>query len=109
MNEQLFLRYQDNFTNLIRERYLLDNKTHNFDDYDIEDFKFEDLDFYYEDGRPCKIVKYKWDGEGKWSYISDITIRFADGEVMEHVSGYYLFLTEESLKKYGWYFKEDDY
>lgn len=61
MNEQLFLRYQDNFTNLIRERYLLDNKTHNFDDCDIEDFKFEDLDFYYEDGRPCKIVKYEWD------------------------------------------------
>jgi hypothetical protein len=28
---------------------------------------------------------------------------------MEHVSGYYLFLTEESLEKYGWYFKEDDY
>ena len=109
MNEQLFLRYQDNFTNLIRERYLLDNKTHNFDDYDIEDFKFEDLDFYYEDGRPCKIVKYEWDGEGKWSYINDITIRFADGEVMEHVSGYYLYLTEESLEKYGWYFKEDDY
>lgn len=67
------------------------------------------LDFYYEDSRPCKIVKYEWDGEGKWSYISDITIRFADGEVMEHVSGYYLYLTEESLEKYGWYFKEDDY
>lgn len=70
---------------------------------------FEDLDFYYEDGRQCKIIKYEWDGEGKWSYISDITIRFADGEVMEHVSGYYLYLTEESLEKYGWYFKEDDY
>lgn len=25
------------------------------------------------------------------------------------ISGYYLFLTEESLEKYGWYFKEDDY
>lgn len=109
MNEQLFLRYQDNFAKIINERYRLDNKTHNFDDYDIEDFKFEDLDFYYEDGRPCKIVKYEWDGEGKWSYISNITIHFADGEVMEHVSGYYLFLTEESLEKYGWYFKEDDY
>lgn len=71
--------------------------------------EFEDLNFYYEDGRPCKIIKYEWDGEGKWSYISDITIRFADGEVMEHVSGYYLYLTEESLEKYGWYFKEDDY
>lgn len=47
--------------------------------------------------------------EGKWSYISDITIRFVDGEVMDHVSGYYLYLTEESLEKYGWYFKEDDY
>lgn len=109
MNEQLFLRCQDNFTKIINERYRLDDKTYNFDDYDIEDFKFEDLDFYYEDGRPCKIIKYEWDGEGKWSYISDITIRFADGEVMEHVSGYYLYLTEESLEKYGWYFKEDDY
>lgn len=107
MNEQLFLRYH--LDNLIRERYLLDNKTYNFDDYDIEDFKFEDLDFYYEDGRPCKIIKYEWDGEDKWSYINDITIRFADGEVIEHVSGYYLYLTEESLEKYGWYFKEDDY
>ena len=55
MNEQLFLRYH--LDNLIRERYLLDNKTYNFDAYDIEDFKFEDLDFYYEDGRPCKIIK----------------------------------------------------
>lgn len=109
MNEQLLLRYQGNLNNLIRERYLLDNKTYNFDDYDIEDFKFEDLDFYYEDGRPCKIVKYEWDGEGRWSFISNITIRFSDGETMEHVSGYYLFLTEESLEKYGWYFKEDDY
>nr|DAK27971.1 MAG TPA: hypothetical protein [Caudoviricetes sp.] len=35
--------------------------------------------------------------------------RLANGEVMEHVSGYYLYLTEESLEKYGWYFKEDDY
>ena len=109
MNEQLFLRYQGNLNNLIRERYLLDNKTYNFDDYDIEDFKFEDLDFYYEDGRECKIVNYEWGGEGRWSYISNITIRFTDGEIMEHVSGYYLFLTEESLEKYGWYFKEDDY
>lgn len=107
MNEQLFLRYR--FDNLIREKYCLDSKTYNFDDYDIEDFKFEDLDFYYEDGRPCKIIKYEWGGEGKWSYISNITIRFADGEIMEHVSGYYLYLTEESLEKYGWYFKEDDY
>ena len=95
--------------NFFRQKYLLDNKTYNFDDYDIEDFKFEDLDFYYEDGRQCKIIKYEWDGEGKWSYISDITIRFNDDKVMEHVSGYYLFLTEESLEKYGWYFKEDDY
>lgn len=109
MNEQLFLRYQDNFAKIINERYRLDDKMYNFDDYDIEDFKFEDLDFYYEDGRPCKIIKYEWDGEGKWSYISDITIRFNDGEVMEHVSGYYIYLTEESLEKYGWYFKEDDY
>lgn len=109
MNEQLFLRYQSNLNNLIRERYLLDNKTYNFDDYDIEDFKFEDLDFYYEDGRECKIVNYEWDGEGRWSYISNITIRFTDGEIMEHVSRYYLFLTEESLEKYGWYFKENDY
>lgn len=57
MNEQLFLRYR--FDNLIREKYLLDNKTYNFDDYDIEDFKFEDIDFYYEDGRQCKIIKYE--------------------------------------------------
>lgn len=109
MNEQLFLRYQNNINNLIRERYLLDNKMYNFDDYDIEDFEFEDLNFYYEDGRECKIVKYEWDGEGKWSFINDITIRFSNGEEMEHVSGYHLFLTEESLEKYGWYFKEDNY
>lgn len=57
MNEQLFLRYQDNFTNLIRERYLLDNKTHNFDDYDIEDFKFEDLDFYCEEKKIKPFIK----------------------------------------------------
>lgn len=109
MDKQLFLRYRDHFDNLIREKYLLDNKTYDFENYDIEDFEFEKLDLYYEDGRECKIVKYDWDGEGKWSYINNITIRFSNGEIMEHVSGYHLFLTEESLEKYGWYFKEDDY
>lgn len=109
MNEQLFLRYQDNFTKIINERYRLDDKMYNFDDYDIEDFKFEDLDFYYEDGRQCKITEYDWSQDGKWSNIRNITIYCLDGEVMEHVSGYYLYLTKESLEKYGWYFKEDDY
>lgn len=31
------------------------------------------------------------------------------GEIKEDVSGMALYLTEESLEKYGWYFKEDDY
>lgn len=57
MNEQLFLRYR--FDNLIREKYCLDGKMYNFDDYDIDDFEFENLDFYYEDGRQCKITKYE--------------------------------------------------
>lgn len=103
-----------NYDHVIKNKMLPSGKL--ISDYEImtgknisDDFEFEDLDFYYEDGRPCKIIKYEWDGEGKWSYISDITIRFNDGEIMEHVSGYYLFLTEESLEKYGWYFKEDDY
>lgn len=107
MNEQLFLRYH--LDNLIREKYCLDSKTYNFDDYDIEDFKFEDLDFYYEDGRQCKITDYEWSQDGKWSNIKNITIRFADGEVVEHVSPYYLFLAEESLEKCSWYFIDSEY
>lgn len=35
----------------------------------------------------------------------DVIKKYHDLEVC----GYYLFLTEESLEKYGWYFKEDDY
>lgn len=66
MNEQLFLRYQDNFTKIINERYHLDNKIYNFDDYNIEDFKLCNLDFYYKDGRPCKILDYDWAGDGKY-------------------------------------------
>ena len=30
-------------------------------------------------------------------------------KIDEILYGYYLYLTEESLEKYGWYFKEDDY
>lgn len=70
---------------------------------------FEDLDFYYEDGRQCKIIEYDWSQDGKWSNIRNITIYCLDGEVIENVSAYSIYLTEESLEKYGWYFKEDDY
>lgn len=107
MNKQLFLRYH--LDNLIREKYCLDSKMYNFDDYDIDDFKFEDLDFYYEDGRQCKITDYEWSQDGKWSNIKNITIVFEDGGIIENIGTHSLYLTEESLEKYGWYFKEDDY
>ena len=109
MNEQLFLRYQDNFAKIINERYRLDDKMYNFDDYDIEDFKLCNLDLYYKDGRPCKILDYDWVGDGKYTYVNNIVIRFNNGEIKEDVSGMALYLTEEALEKYGWYFKEDDY
>lgn len=109
MNEQLFLRYQDNFTKIINERYRLDDKIYNFDDYNIDDFKLGNLDFYYKDGRPCKILDYSWAGDGKYTYVNNIVIRFDNGEIKEDVSGMSLYLTEKSLEKYGWYFKEDDY
>ena len=82
---------------------------YNFDDYEASDFKFEDLDFYLADGRQCKILKYDWTEDGKWSNITNITVRCSDGEVVEYLTPYSLHLTEESLEKYGWYFKEDDY
>ena len=109
MNEQLLLRYQDNFTAIINERYRLDDKMYNFDDYDIEDFKFEDLDFYYEDGRQCKITEYEWTQDGKWSNITNITIYCLDGETIENVKARSIYLTEESLKKCSWYFITEDY
>lgn len=109
MNEQLLLRYQDNFTKIINEKYRLDDKMYNFDDYDIEDFKLCNLDFYYKNGRQCKILDYNWAGDGKYTYVNNIIIRFDNGEIKEDVSGMALYLTEESLEKYGWYFKEDDY
>ena len=39
MNEQLFLRYQDNFDKIINERYRFGDKMYNFDDYDIDKLK----------------------------------------------------------------------
>lgn len=98
MNEQLLLRYQDNFTKIINEKYRLDDKMYNFDDYDIEDFKLGNLDFYYKDGRQCKILDYNWAGDGKYTYVNNIVIRFDNGEIKEDVSGMALYLTEESLK-----------
>lgn len=109
MNEKLILKYQDVFARMIKEKYCLEYKMYNFDDYEVHDFKFEDLDFYCADGRPCKILKYDWTEDGKWSNITNITIRCSDGEVIENLSPYYLHLTDESLKKCSWYFKEDDY
>lgn len=109
MNEQLLLRYQDNLAKIIKERYCLEYKMYNFDDYEVSDFKFEDLDFYLADGRQCKILKYDWTEDGKWSNITNITVRCSDGEVVKYLTPYLLHLTEESLEKYGWYFKENDY
>lgn len=109
MNEQLILKYQDDIQNFVNDKYCLGEKEYNFDYFYEFSIDLKKLEFHYKNGHFCKIIKYKWDGEGKWSYISNITIRFNDGETMEHVSGYYLFLTEKSLEKYGWYFKEDDY
>lgn len=66
-------------------------------------------DHYYKDGRQCKILDYNWAGDGKYTYVNNIVIRFDNGEIKEDVSGMSLYLTEKSLEKYGWYFKEDDY
>lgn len=96
MNEQLLLRYQDNLAKIIKERYCLDYKMYNFDDYEVSDFKFEDLDFYLADGRQCKILKYDWTEDGKWSNITNITVRCSDGEVVEYLTPYSLHLTEKS-------------
>lgn len=58
---------------------------YNFDDYDIEDFKLCNLDFYYKDGRPCKILDYDWAGDGKYTYVNNIVICFDNGEIKEDV------------------------
>ena len=107
MNEQLFLRYH--LDNLIREKYCLDGKMYNFDDYDIDDFEFKNLDFYYLDGRQCKIKDYEWSQDGKWSNIKNITVVFEDGEQIENLGAYCLYLTEESLEKCSWYFIDSEY
>ena len=109
MNEQLILKYQNDFAGIIDERYCLDGKMYNFDDYDIDDFEFKNLDFYYEDGRDCQIIKYEWSRDGKWSNICNITIEFSNGEQLENVSAHSLFLTQKSLEQCSWYFIDENY
>ena len=44
MNEQLLLRYQDNLAKIIKERYCLDYKMYNFDDFDYGTITIEPVE-----------------------------------------------------------------
>lgn len=59
MNEQLILKYQNNFARLIQDEYCLGDKMYDFENYeDLDDFKFKDYLYHYIDGRNCRILDY---------------------------------------------------
>ncbi len=56
-------------------------------------------DFYYKDGRTCKVFSHDWSDDGKWSEPIDFfKILLEDGEALENVSNNDLYMTPETLE-----------
>lgn len=109
MNTNLFERYANKIHNLIYENYCLGARMYNFQDYDIDEIDFTLWDFYYKDGRTCKVFSYDWSDGGKWSEPIDFKILLEDGESLENVSNNDLYMMPETLEKYGWCFDHEEY
>ena len=103
----LISKYRDDVENFIINKYSLGKKEYNVDYFCESAFNLKELDLYYKNAYPCKIIKYGWDYNKEVLYPKNIIIQFEDKETLKNVPPDDLFLTKDSLKQYDWYFKED--
>ena len=109
MNEKLFSKYASEINKLINNKYCLNSYSYNLNDYELEEIDFKLWDFYYKDGQSCKVLDYQWGYYGRWSCPDNFKIILENNTILTDIKSSDLYMTPDTLEKYGWCFSREDY